>query len=226
MTQDQQSQWTTVDRYFTDLFAPHDPALDAALQATADAGMPLINVAPNQGKLLYVLARAIGARTALEIGTLGGYSAIWLARALGPEGHLITLEVNPTHAEVARANIDRAGLSQVAEIRVGPALTTLPQLADSGAGPFDLVFIDADKARTPDYLTWALRMTKPGSLIIIDNVVRNGAVSDPSTTDADVQGIQRALAALAAEPRVTASAWQTVGSKGYDGMAIALVTSA
>ncbi len=219
-----QEQWTTVDRYFADLFAPPDAALDAAIRATTDAGMPLINVAPNQGKLLHLLARATGARSILEIGTLGGYSAIWMARALPPEGRLLTLEVNPAHAEVARANIARAGLADVVEVRLGSALTTLPQLAEQGAGPFDLVFIDADKASTPAYLDWALRLTKPGSLIIIDNVVRNGAVSDPASADADVQGIQKALAAMAAHPRLITTALQTVGSKGYDGLAIALVT--
>jgi len=221
-----QEQWTRVDSYFDELFAPSDAALDAALKATSEAGMPLINVAPNQGKLLHLLARLVGARNVLEIGTLGGYSAIWLARALPPEGRLLTLEVNPTHAEIARANITRAGLAEQVEVRLGSALTTLPQLAEQGAGPFDLVFIDADKASTPDYLTWALRLTKPGSLIIIDNVVRNGAVSDPTSANADVQGIRRALAMLAQEPRLDAAALQTVGVKGYDGMAIALVTSA
>lgn len=221
MTQD---QWTTVDHYFSDLLAPSDPALDAALNATSEAGMPLINVAPNQGKLLHLLTRMTGARTVLEIGTLGGYSAIWMARALPPEGHLITLEVNPAHATVARANIDRAGLTERVDVRLGPALTTLPQLAEEDAGPFDLVFIDADKSSTPDYLAWALRLTRPGSLIIIDNVVRNGAVADPTSADPDVQGIRRALAMIADEPRLDATALQTVGVKGYDGFALALVT--
>ena len=221
-----QDQWTAVDRYFDGLFAPPDPALDAALRATDEAGMPLINVAPNQGALLHLLARLVGARSILEIGTLGGYSAIWMARALAPGGRLISLEVNPKHAEVARANIARARLAGVVEVRLGSALTMLPQLAETGAGPFDLVFIDADKARTPDYLSWALRLTKPGSLIVIDNVVRGGAVSDPASTDPDVQGIQRALAMIAAEPRLVSAAFQLVGTKGYDGMAIALVTAA
>lgn len=219
-------QWNAVDSYFAGLFAPPDDALDAALRATADAGMPLINVAPNQGKLLYLLARAIGARSILEIGTLGGYSTIWLARALQPGGRLITLEIDPAHAAVARATIERAGLAEAVEVRVGPALDILPQLVGSGADPFDLVFIDADKVSTPDYLAWAMRLTRPGSLIIIDNVVRGGAVSDPSSGDESVQGIRRALAALADDPRVTATALQTVGGKGYDGLAIALVTGA
>lgn len=223
MTED---QWAAVDHYFDGLFAPPDPALDAAIKATSDAGMPLINVAANQGKLLQLLARMVGARKILEVGTLGGYSAIWMARALPPDGRLITLEVNPTHADIARANIARAGLADKVEVRLGSAHDSLPQLAEQGSGPFDLVFIDADKASTSAYLTWALRLTKPGSLILIDNVVRNGAVADAASTNADVQGIQQGLAMLANEPRVSATALQTVGVKGYDGLAIALVTGA
>lgn len=223
MTQD---QWTAVDRYFDGLFAPPDAALDAALKATSDAGMPLINVAANQGKLLQLLTRLVGARRILEIGTLGGYSAIWMARALPPDGRLISLEVNPAHAEVARANIARAGLSDKVEVRLGSAHDSLPQLAEQGAGPFDLVFIDADKASTPTYLTWALKLTKPGSLILIDNVVRDGAVADAASANPDVQGIQQGLAMLASDPRISATALQTVGVKGYDGLAIALVMGA
>ena len=219
-----QPQWTAVDRYITDLFVPPDPALDAALQATTDAGMPLINVAPNQGKLLHVLALVHGARSILEIGTLAGYSTIWLARALPAGGRLITLEVDPKHAEVARANIARAGLAKSVDLRLGRALDTLPQLVAEGAGPFDLVFIDADKPSTMAYFEWALKLTRRGSLIIADNVVRDGAVIDADSTDASVQGVRRFNAALAAEPRVTASVIQTVGSKGYDGLAFAVVT--
>lgn len=219
-----QNQWTAVDRYITDLFVSPDPALDAALQATADAGMPLINVAPNQGKLLHVLALAHGARSILEIGTLAGYSTIWLARALPAGGRLITLEVDPKHAEIARANIARAGLADSVDLRLGRALDTLPQLVAEGAGPFDLVFIDADKASTTEYFEWALKLTRPGSLIIADNVVRAGAVIDADSTNASVQGVRRFNAALAAEPRVAASVIQTVGSKGYDGLAFAVVT--
>jgi len=219
-----QDQWTAVDRYLTDLLLPADPALDAALAAQAAAGLPPINVAPNQGQLLQILARAMGARTILEIGTLGGYSTIWLARALPAGGRLITLEADPRHAEVARGNIARAGLAAMVEVRVGPALETLPQLAAAGAGPFDLVFIDADKPSTADYFAWALRLTRPGSLILTDNVVRNGAVADADSTDANVQGVRRFLAAQAAAPGVTATVLQTVGSKGYDGLAFALVT--
>jgi predicted O-methyltransferase YrrM len=218
-----QEQWTAVDRYITDLLLPADPALDAALEAQAAAGLPPINVAPNQGQLLQILARAMGARAILEIGTLGGYSTIWLARALPAGGRLISLEADPRHAEVARANIARAGLGAVVEVRLGPALETLPQLAAAGAGPFDLVFIDADKPSTADYFAWALRLTRPGSLILTDNVVRSGAVADAASADANVQGVRRFLAAQAAAPGVTSTVLQTVGSKGYDGLAFALV---
>ena len=219
-----QEQWAEVDRYFTDMLAPSDPVLDAALQDAADAGLPPIHVAPNQGKLLAILAQSIGARSILEIGTLAGYSTIWLARALLPGGTLITLEADPRHAEIARANIQRAGLARVVEVRLGRALDTLPQLADEGRGPFDLVFIDADKVGNADYFAWALKLTRRGSLIIVDNVVRNGAVIDADSDDANVQGVRRLTTVLAAEPRVTVTVIQTVGSKGYDGLAIALVT--
>jgi predicted O-methyltransferase YrrM len=220
-----QQQWSAVDDYINGLFAPPDPALDAAIQATADAGMPMINVAPNQGKLLQVLAQASGARAILEIGTLAGYSTIWLARALPAGGRLITLEADPKHADVARANIARAGLADTVQVRLGPALETLPQVAAEGHGPFDLVFIDADKANTAAYFEWALKLTRRGSLIITDNVVRDGAVIDEHSKDASVQGVRRFNAALAAEPRVAATAIQTVGSKGYDGLAIAVVVA-
>ena len=220
-----QEQWTAVDRYLTDLLVPPDPALEAALQASAAAGLPPINVSPNQGKLLHLLARLQGARSVLEIGTLGGYSTIWLARALPAGGRLVTLESDARHAEVARANIARAGLSDVVELRLGPALETLPRLTAEGRGPFDLIFIDADKPSYPDYLAWALRLSRRGSLIVADNVVRNGAVLDPASDDPRVQGARRFNEALAAEPRVSATAIQTVGSKGYDGFAIALVTA-
>jgi predicted O-methyltransferase YrrM len=220
-----QEQWTAVDRYLTDLLVPPDPALTAALEASAAAGLPAINVAPNQGKLLFLLARVQGARTILEIGTLGGYSTIWLARALPPGGRLITLEADPKHAEVARGNLARAGLGDVVDVRLGPALETLPRLAAEGRGPFDLIFIDADKPSYPDYLGWALRLSRRGSLIIADNVVRGGGVIDPANADPRVQGARRFNALLAAEPRVSATAIQTVGSKGYDGFALALVTA-
>jgi predicted O-methyltransferase YrrM len=219
-----QQQWTAVDQYFNDLLVPSDPALDATLQATADAGMIPMNVAPNQGRLLQILALSVGARAILEIGTLGGYSTIWLARALPADGRLVTLEADPRHAEVARANIARAGLADVVEVRLGKAIDTLPQLAQEGRGPFDLVFIDADKASTADYFAWALRLTRRGSLIVVDNVVRNGAVIDAASADPSVQGTRRFADALAAEPRVAATALQTVGSKGYDGLVVGIVT--
>jgi caffeoyl-CoA O-methyltransferase len=218
-----QEQWVAVDNYITDLFVPPDSALEGALQSTIDADLPRINVAPNQGKLLHILALFLGARRILELGTLAGYSTIWLARALPPDGKLITLEANPKHAEVARANLDRAGLADTVEIRLGPALETLPKLAAEVQEPFDLVFIDADKVNTAEYFSWALKLTRRGSLIITDNVVRKGAVIDANSTDENVQGIRRFNVALALEPRVNATIIQTVSSKGYDGLAIALV---
>jgi predicted O-methyltransferase YrrM len=216
-------QWTAVDRYITDLLVPPDPALDAALQASSAAGLPAINVAPNQGKFLMLLAQIRGARNILEIGTLGAYSTIWLARALPADGRLITLEADPKHAEVARANIERAGFTHMVELRLGPALETLPKLAAEGRGPFDLIFIDADKPGYPDYFRWALKLSRRGSVIIADNVVRDGEVIDPASDDPRVQGMRRFNELLAAEPRVNATEIQTVGSKGYDGFAIALV---
>ncbi len=218
-------QWTAVDRYITDLLVPPDPALDAALQASAAAGLPAINVAPNQGKLLMLLAQIQGARSILEIGTLGAYSTIWLARALPADGRLITLEADPKHAEVARANIARAGLANRVEVRLGPALETLPRLAAEGSGPFDLIFIDADKPGYPDYFRWALKLSRRGSVIVADNVVRDGEVIDPASADPRVQAMRRFNEVLAAEPRVSATEIQTVGSKGYDGFALALVVA-
>ena len=216
-----QDQWTAVDRYITDLFVPADAALDAALAASSAAGLPAINVAPNQGKLLNLLARTVGVRKILEIGTLGGYSTIWLARALPSGGRLITLEADPKHAEVARANIARAGLDGLVDLRLGKALDTLPQL--TAKAPFDLIFIDADKTGYSDYLGWSLKLSRPGTLIVADNVVRKGAVADPASLDANVQGVRRFNELLAAEPRVSATVIQTVGSKGYDGLAMAVV---
>ena len=218
-----QENWTEVDRYITDLLVAPDPALDAALAASAAAGLPPINVAPNQGKLLHLLARSHGARRILEIGTLGGYSTIWLARALPAGGRLVTLESEPKHAAVAQANLERAGLAGVVDLRLGKAGETLPRLAAEKSEPFDLVFIDADKVSTAEYFAWALRLARVGSVIIVDNVVRKGAVADAGSTDAAVQGIRRFNAALAAEPRVSATEVQTVGSKGHDGFALALV---
>jgi predicted O-methyltransferase YrrM len=222
MTQD---QWTAVDRYINDLLLPPDPALDAALQASATAGLPAHNVSPNQGKLLFLLARIQGACTILEIGTLGGYSTIWLARALPADGRLITLEADPKHAKVARANIARTGLSNVVELRLGQALDTLPKLVAEGHGPFDLIFIDADKTNNPDYFKWALKLSRRGTLIIADNVIRNGAVVDSTSDDPSVRGVRRFFELVAAEQHVSATALQTVGCKGYDGFAIVLVTA-
>ena len=217
--------WMKVDHYITDTLIPADPPLQAALQSSTAAGLPEIQVAPNQGKLLHLLARSLGARRILEIGTLGGYSTIWLSRALPPDGRLITLELDPRHAEVAGANIARAGLSDKVEIRVGPAIQSLPKIAAENHGHFDLIFIDADKATIPEYFTWSLKMSRPGTLIIVDNVVRGGAVIEPKSEDTSVQGVRKLFAMLAQEPRVTATALQTLGSKGYDGLLIALVTS-
>lgn len=219
-----QEQWTAIDRYITDHLVAPDAALDAALEASARAGLPAINVAPNQGKLLMLLARMHGARRILEVGTLGGYSTLWLARALPPGGRIVTLEAVPKHAEVARENIARAGLSDVVEVRVGSALDTLPQLEKEGQGPFDLTFIDADKVNTAEYFAWALKLSRKGSVILTDNVVRKGGIVDAASTDANVQGMRRFYEAVAAEPRVTATAVQTVGSKGHDGFSLALVT--
>jgi predicted O-methyltransferase YrrM len=217
--------WTAVDHYFGDLLVSADPALDEALAASAAAGLPAINVSPVQGKLLHLLAQAIGARNVLEIGTLGGYSTIWLARALPDGGRLISLEADPRHAEVARANIARAGLDTRVEVRLGMALNLLPELAAEGGPPFDFVFIDADKPNNAVYFDWALRLSRIGSIIVVDNVVRGGDVIALASDSPTVQGVRRFLERLAAEPRVSATAIQTVGSKGYDGFAIALVTS-
>ncbi|MCZ0979478.1 O-methyltransferase [Streptomyces diastatochromogenes] len=216
-------QWTEVDQYFTDTIAPADEALTAALADSAAAGLPEIAVAPNQGKLLQLLARTQGARSILEIGTLGGYSTIWLARALPEDGRLITLEYDPAHADVARANIARAGLDKTVEVRTGAALDTLPQLETEGAGPFDLVFIDADKVNNPHYVTWALKLSRPGTLIIVDNVVRGGGVATPHPDDPAITGTREMFDLVAREPRLDATALQTVGAKGYDGLLLARV---
>jgi predicted O-methyltransferase YrrM len=217
--------WTAVDKYITDMLVPPDAALDAAVEASNAAGLPPIAVTPAQGKLLHLLARLLGARKILEIGTLGGYSTIWLARALPKDGQLITLESEPKHAEVARANISRAGLSGLVDLRVGNALEVLPQITAEGGGPFDLTFIDADKRSIPAYFQFALKLSRKGSLIIVDNVVRDGRVIDSRSHDPDIQGIRRFNQLVGGEPRVLATAVQTVGAKGYDGFAIALVTA-
>jgi predicted O-methyltransferase YrrM len=214
--------YSAVDLYIDELFAPADEALDAALKASADAGLPEIQVTPSQGKLLYLMARLCGAGRILEIGTLGGYSAIWLGRALGPGGRLITLELSPIHAAVARANLARAELTDRVEVVVGSALESLPALEARGEGPFDMVFIDADKTSYTEYLRWAVRLTRPGGLIVADNVVRGGRVLAPDG-DAAAEGARDFNAALAAEPRLEATALQVVGRKGHDGIAIAIV---
>jgi predicted O-methyltransferase YrrM len=218
-----QEQWTAVDHYIEELMLPHDAALEAALRTSAAAGLPAIGVSPPQGKMLELLARIRGARQILELGTLGGYSTIWLARALPSDGRLVTLELNPDYAEVARANIARAGLDHLVEQRIGPAIETLPQLVAEGRGPFDLIFIDADKGSYPDYLPWTLELSAPGTIIVADNLVRGGAVIDPERDDPSTAGSRRFTELLGAEPRVRATVIQTVGIKGYDGFALALV---
>ena len=219
-----QDLWTAVDNYIADLFIQQDFALQAALDSSAAAGLPTINVSPAQGKLLHLLARVQGARKILELGTLGGYSTIWLARALPPDGRLISLEVDPKRAEIARANIARAELANMVEIKVGRAADSMQKLLAEGRGPFDLIFIDADKPSYAEYLQWSLKLSRPGTLILADNVIRKGAVADPASTDENVRGIRKFNEVLAAETRVTTSVIQTVGSKGYDGLALILVT--
>jgi predicted O-methyltransferase YrrM len=214
--------WMAVDDYFNGLLVPDEPELEAALQATEDAGLPPINVAPNQGKLLMVLARAIGARRILEIGTLGGYSTIWLARGLAPGGSMVTIEWNPACVKVARENLARAGLGAKVNVREGRGEDVLPGLATEG--PFDLIFIDADKPNTPLYFEWGVKLARKGSLIVVDNVVREGAILDEDAGD-DVQGMRRFFALAASDPRVTGTALQTVGAKGHDGLAVLLVTA-
>ncbi|MFJ6630021.1 O-methyltransferase [Streptomyces sp. NPDC091376] len=219
-----EEQWNAVDAYLTDLLVPEDDALTEAVHASDAAGLPQIAVAPNQGKLLHLLALTQGARRILEIGTLGGYSTIWLGRALPADGQLVSLEYNPAHADVARANLARAGLDKTAEVRVGAALDSLAQLEAEGADPFDLFFIDADKANNPNYVEWAVKLSRPGSLIIVDNVVRGGTVADATSEDAAVVGTRRMFEVVSQHPRLTATAVQTVGSRGYDGLLLARVT--
>ncbi|HEY1939802.1 MAG TPA: O-methyltransferase [Candidatus Angelobacter sp.] len=220
-----QEQWTAVDNYIAGLFLGADPVLEEALASSEAAGLPAISVSPTQGKLLHLLARMQSAQNILEIGTLGGYSTIWLARALPPGGRLISLELDPKHAEVARANIARAGLSNVVEIKLGRAIDSLQQLVHDGGKPFDLIFIDADKQGYSDYLKWSLKLARQGTLIVADNVVRKGEVINPNSTDTNVQGIRRFNEVLAAQKNVTTTEIQTVGSKGYDGLALILVTA-
>jgi predicted O-methyltransferase YrrM len=220
-----QEQWSAVDDYLADLVVRPDKALRAAQESAAAAGLPDIAVTPSQGKLLQLLARLAGARTILEIGTMAGYSTIWLAGALPDGGSLVTLELEPRHAELASVNLERAGLADRVEVRVGPALDSLPVLAAEGRGPFDMIFLDADKPSNVDYFRWALRLSRPGSLIVVDNVVRRGAILDGDNDTPEVEGARQLLDVMAAEPRVSATVIQTVSSKGHDGMAIALVVS-
>ncbi len=217
--------WSAVDHYLGGLFIPPDSALEAALESSRDAAMPAHQVSPAQGKLLHVLARSNRAKNILEIGTLGGYSAIWLARALPANGGLITLEIESKHVEVAFANIARAGLNEIVEIRLGPALDSLEALASEKLAPFDLVFIDADKQNNPRYFEWAMKLAHPGSLIVVDNVVRSGDVLDTNSTDPDVIGTRAVLELMSKEPRLSATAIQSVGEKGHDGFAIGIVDS-
>jgi predicted O-methyltransferase YrrM len=220
------TKWSAVDAYIVEKIATPDFALDAALAANAAAGLPAIDVSPPQGKLLYLLARMARARKILEIGALGGYSTIWLARALPPDGFVVTLEAVPKHAEIARENVRRAGLSGQVRVRLGPALESLPRIAEEGIGPFDLVFIDADKPSNPDYLAWALRLARVGATIVCDNVVREGAIVDRASADPSVQATRRMFDMIAKEPRLSATAIQTVGAKGWDGFVVAIVDRA
>jgi predicted O-methyltransferase YrrM len=217
------AEWTAVDRYINDLLVGRDAALDAAVEASAAAGLPPYAVSPSQGKLLMMLVVLARATSVLEIGTLGGYSTIWLARAVAssPGGRVVSLEADANHAAVARANIARGGLAEIVDVRVGPALETLPTLASEG--PFDAIFLDADKPNNPEYLAWSLRLAKKGTLIIADNTIREGKVIDAASADPSVRGIRRFHDLVAADPRLTATAIQTVGEKGWDGLTIAIV---
>ncbi len=222
---EQDDNWIAVDDYLTDRLVGDDAALEAALKESTKAGLPPINVSPNQGKFLMLLAQAIGARRILEIGTLGGYSAIWLARALPADGRLLSLEADPVYAELARANLARAGLAEKVEVRVGRAQDTLPELIAEGTAPFDLIFIDADKPSTPDYYQWSVELARRGSLIVVDNVVREGRVIDAKSDSPHIQGLRRFFDLAAADSRVSGTAIQTVGAKGHDGLAILRVTA-
>lgn len=215
--------WKKVDAFFTDALIPADSALDAALAANRKAELPAIDVTPLQGKFLELMIRATGARRVLEIGTLGGYSTIWMARAVGVEGKVITLELVKRHAEIAQRNLDNAGLADRVELRVGPASEWLAALVAEGSGPFDFIFIDADKAGYPDYIQWSLKLSRPGTVIVADNVVRDGKVIDPDNPDPNIQGVRRFTELVAKEPRLSTTVLQTVGAKGYDGFAIAVV---
>jgi predicted O-methyltransferase YrrM len=216
-------RWSAVEQYLVQALTISDPVLDAALADALAGGLPAIEIAPTAGKLLQLLARLCGSRKILEIGTLGGYSTIWLGRVLPPGGRLITLEADEQHAVIARANIARAGLGEIVDIRLGLALDTLPKIQSEGLAPFDFFFIDADKSNNPDYFQWALKLSRPGSVIVIDNVVRDGKILDKTSSDKDIQGVRRLFQVAASETRVSVTAIQTVGSKGWDGFLLALV---
>jgi len=217
--------WNTIDEYLTSSLLPEDASLDAALRASVEAGLPSINVAPNQGKLLHLLAKLRGARRILEVGTLGGYSTIWLARALPPTGQLISLEANGDYAEVARANLERAGVSGVASIVVGAAAQTLAQFVADNVEPFDMIFLDADKKSYPEYLRLSLQLSRVGTLIVGDNVIRRGRIADHASSDPDVAGLHEFFRLLGSNPRLDSTAIQTVGTKGWDGFSMTLVTA-
>ena len=218
-----QNTWTAVDQYIDSQLVPTDVALEFAQRKSAEAGLPAISVTPSQGKLLHLLARSVNARSILEIGTLGAYSTIWLARALDEDGRMVTLEADPEHAEVAQVNLAHAGLSEQVDLREGPALESLPELAAEGLAPFDFIFIDADKENNANYFAWALKLSRPGSLIFVDNVIRDGEVANAASDDPMILGVRRLNELLERESRVIATTIQTVGSKGYDGFTLALV---
>jgi len=220
-----QDTWTQVDHYFGGHLVSSDPAFEAVLRANREAGLPAIDLTPLQGKFLHLLARICGGRRILEVGTLGGYSTLWLARALPPDGVLITLERNPDHARVARSNLQQAGVMDRIDLRLGPAAETLRELVDAHLAPFDFIFLDADKASLSEYLDWSLKLARTGTIIVADNVVREGKVLDAASDDHDVQGVRRLTERLAAEPRLSSTVLQTVGIKGYDGFALAVVVA-
>jgi len=215
--------WTAVDTYIKEKMMPPDEVLAAAQQNGVDAGLPAIAVSPTQGKLLYLVARMCGARNILEIGTLAGYSTIWMARALATGAHIITLEMDPKHADVARKNFAMAGFADAIELRLGKALDLLPKLAAEDHAPFDLIFVDADKENIPGYFDWALKLSRPGSVIVVDNIIRDGKVIDANSEDPNIQGVRRLNDLIAKDSRVSATEIQTVGEKGYDGFALLLV---
>jgi predicted O-methyltransferase YrrM len=225
MTETAQKVWAKVDRYFGDRLVQSDPAFDAALAANRKADLPAIDVTSLQGRFLELLVRISSARRVLEIGTLGGYSTLWLARALPPDGHIVSLELEPRHADVARENLRNAGVLGRVDIRVGPATKSLEALVAAGGAPFDFIFVDADKAGYPDYLGYSLKLSRPGTLIVADNVVRDGKVIEPDNPDPNIQGVRRFTDLISAEPRLSSTVLQTVGSKGYDGFAISVVLS-